>query len=233
VATRAESVRTTVIRPNPAAWTAIHMSVSSLSYLERAAWLRKLYFTRAIFSFIWVGLAFTAAKASPFLATGLLIVYPAWDALANLLDARMTGGAKANPTQVLNIWISALVATAVAIAPVFGFHIALLIFGIWAVLSGLMQLATAIRRRKGNRGQWVMMLSGAQSALAGGYFVTQQGSATPITATIAGYALVGAVYFLISGLVVLFRKSEASGVARDELEPHREETGQVPCRNSL
>jgi hypothetical protein len=36
---------------------------------ERAAWLRKLYFIRAAFSFVWVALAFTVAKGSPAVAT--------------------------------------------------------------------------------------------------------------------------------------------------------------------
>jgi hypothetical protein len=56
-----------------------------------------------------------------------------------------------------------------------------------------------------------MMLSGAQSALAGGFFGAQQGSAMPIQQTLGGYAAVGAAYFLISALVVLFRQSR-SGV---------------------
>ena len=81
-----------------AAFTANAMSDANYQpHLQRAAWLRKLYFIRAAFSLAWVALAFTIAKGSPVVASGLLIVYPAWDALANLLDAKMTGGAKANP----------------------------------------------------------------------------------------------------------------------------------------
>ncbi|WP_082519759.1 DUF308 domain-containing protein [Variovorax sp. Root411] len=184
------------------------MSNINQSSLQRAAWLRKLYFIRAAFSFAWVALAFTVAKGSPALASGLLIVYPAWDALANLLDARMAGGAKVNPTQVLNAWMSGLVTVAVMVSLVLGLQIIFVIFGGWAIVAGLLQLATAIRRRKGDRGQWVMMLSGAQSALAGGFFVAQQGSAAPVVQTFGGYAAVGAVYFLISGLVILFRRSK-------------------------
>lgn len=175
---------------------------------ERAAWLRKLYFIRAAFSFAWVALAFTLAKESPALASCLLIVYPAWDALANLLDARMTGGAKINPTQILNAWMSGLVTFAVMVSLALKLQIILAIFGGWAIVAGLLQLATAIRRRKGDQGQWVMMLSGAQSALAGGFFVAQQGSAAPVVQTFGGYAAVGAVYFLISGLVILFRQTK-------------------------
>jgi hypothetical protein len=51
-----------------------------------------------------------------------------------------------------------------------------------------------------------MMLSGAQSALAGGFFVAQQGGSAPVLQTVAGYAAVGAVYFLISGVVVWVRE---------------------------
>lgn len=183
------------------------MSNAHPSSFERAAWLRKLYFVRAAFSFVWVALAFGVARQSPALASGLLVIYPAWDALANLVDARMSGGAKANPTQVLNAWISGLVTLAVLASLVFELQVILVIFGAWAIVAGLLQLATAIRRRTGDRGQWVMMLSGAQSALAGGFFIAQQGSAAPVVQTFGGYAAVGAVYFLISGLVILFRKS--------------------------
>lgn len=179
------------------------------SPLQPAAWLRKLYFTRAAFSFVWVALAFTVARHSPVLTAALLVIYPAWDAVANLVDARMTGGTQANPTQMLNTWISAIVTAAVVVSLVLGLQIGLVIFGIWAIVSGLLQLATAIRRRKSQRGQWVMMLSGAQSALAGGFFVARQGTDAPVLQTLAGYATVGAVYFLISGLVILLRKPDA------------------------
>ncbi|MDP9965641.1 hypothetical protein J2W37_003367 [Variovorax paradoxus] len=182
-------------------------------HLQRAAWLRKLYFIRAAFSFAWVALAFATARQSAVATAALLIVYPAWDALANLLDARMAGGTKANPTQMLNTWISTIVAVAVTGSLVLGHQIVLVIFGIWAIASGLLQLATAIRRRKSDRGQWAMMLSGAQSALAGGFFIAQQGAGTPVVRTLSGYATVGAVYFLISGLVILFRKPDERPVS--------------------
>jgi uncharacterized membrane protein HdeD (DUF308 family) len=185
------------------------MSNTNPSPLQRAAWLRKLYFIRAAFSFAWVALAFTVAKGSPALASGLLVVYPAWDALANLLDARMSGGARANPTQVLNAWMSGLVTVAVIVSLALQMQVILVIFGAWAIVAGLLQLATAIRRRKVDRGQWVMMLSGAQSALAGAFFIAQQGSAAPVVQTFAGYAAVGAVYFLISGLVILLRRAKS------------------------
>jgi uncharacterized membrane protein HdeD (DUF308 family) len=80
------------------------------------------------------------------------------------------------------------------------------VFGAWAVLSGLLQLGTAVRRWKRFGAQWAMALSGAQSALAGTFFVKQAGEPAPMLQNLAGYAAVGALYFLISGLVLLYRE---------------------------
>jgi uncharacterized membrane protein HdeD (DUF308 family) len=75
------------------------------------------------------------------------------------------------------------------------------VFGFWAILSGLLQLGAALRRRKQYGAQWAMMLSGGQSALAGAVFVFQaQSPAVPSIATVAGYAGFGAFYFLVSAL---------------------------------
>lgn len=81
------------------------------------------------------------------------------------------------------------------------------VFGAWAILSGLLQLATAIRRWKSYGAQWAMILSGAQSALAGGFFIAQANMPEPPSiSNIAGYAGVGALYFLISAVWLTVRK---------------------------
>jgi uncharacterized membrane protein HdeD (DUF308 family) len=75
------------------------------------------------------------------------------------------------------------------------------VFGVWATLSGLLQLATGIRRRKGVGAQWPMILSGAQSALVGAMFLRQAaGPEVPSVVDIAPYAAFGAFYFLVSAL---------------------------------
>jgi uncharacterized membrane protein HdeD (DUF308 family) len=72
---------------------------------------------------------------------------------------------------------------------------------VWAVLSGLFQLATGVRRWKYAGAQWAMILSGAQSALAGAFFVKQAYAPTvPSIAVIAPYAAFGAFYFLLSAV---------------------------------
>jgi uncharacterized membrane protein HdeD (DUF308 family) len=164
------------------------------------AWLESYYFTRFAVSTAWVLVAFTVAKTIPPLAAIMLVAYPAWDALANFVDAQRTGGLNRNKTQLLNFVISIITTVAVAIALGKSMNTVLGVFGVWAVLSGLFQLATAVRRWKSGA-QWAMVLSGAQSALAGIFFVKMADSAATIDITnVAPYAAFGAFYFLVSAI---------------------------------
>lgn len=162
-------------------------------------WLKTYYFGRAAVSAAWVFLAFSAIH-SPTLAAVLFVFYPLWDALANLADSVRSGGFARNQTQLFNAAVSVAVALAVFVA-LPDMHLVLAVFGVWAILSGLLQLGTGLRRRKLHGAQWAMMLSGAQSALAGAAFIFQaQAPAEPTIATVAGYAGFGAFYFLVSAL---------------------------------
>jgi len=164
------------------------------------SWLKSYYFIRFAVAAAWVLLAFTVAKSMPSLAAIMLVAYPAWDALANFVDARRSGGLNRNKTQLLNFVVSIVTTVAVAIALGKSMNAVLAVFGVWAVLSGLFQLATAIRRWKSGA-QWAMVLSGAQSALAGIFFVKMAGSAATVGITdIAPYAAFGAFYFLVSAV---------------------------------
>lgn len=173
-----------------------------------AGWLKTYYLTRAAFSLLWVAAAATLGRHMPAVAAALLVCYPAWDALANLVDARRSGGLAANRTQALNVAVSVATAAGVA-AALPDLHTVLAVFGMWAILSGLLQLGTALRRWKAQDGQWAMVLSGAQSALAGAFFVYQSRSPADVSiATVTGYAAIGALYFLVSGgwLIVRARR---------------------------
>jgi len=164
-------------------------------------WLKRYYFMRALFSIAWVTSALVLGTRAPAIAAALLVIYPAWDAAANWLDARRSGGLAANRTQRINAWASGLATVAVALALTSGMGAVIGVVGVWAVASGLLQLGTAVRRWKTHGAQWVMILSGAQSALAGGLFVAQSRMATPPSiANVAGYAGVGALYFLVSAV---------------------------------
>lgn len=164
-------------------------------------WLRTYYYLRFAVSAIWVALAFTIAKAVPPLAAVMLVAYPAWDALANYLDASRSGGLARNKSQMLNFVVSLVTAVAVAATIPHGMHAVLQIFGVWAVLSGLFQLITGVRRWKSYGAQWAMILSGAQSGLAGAHMLSKAAGAAPVgIADIAPYAAFGAFYFLISAV---------------------------------
>jgi hypothetical protein len=163
-------------------------------------WLKVYYFTRAAFSFAWVLAALGLGRQSPGIAAALLVGYPLWDALANLMDGRRSGGLARNRSQAFNVAVSLAVAGAVALA-LPDMHRVLAVFGAWAILSGLLQLGAALGRWKSMGAQWAMVLSGAQSALAGAFFIYQAGTpAMPSIATVIGYAGFGAFYFLVSAL---------------------------------
>ena len=178
----------------------------------QSSWLRSYYFTRAIFSIAWIAAAILFSKQPGFVAF-LLVIYPAWDALANLVDARASGGLKANPSQALNVAVSAITALAVIVAASNSTYAVLAVFGVWAILSGLLQLSTGARRWPQYGAQWAMILSGAQSALAGGLMISLSvGAVAPTILDIVPYAAFGAFYFLLSAIwlvVAAYRRADA------------------------
>lgn len=192
------------------------MPIVQLSERDTARWLSSYYFLRAGVSVGWVAAALTVGRAVPPAAAALLVAYPAWDAAANLIDARRSGGLAASPSQSLNAAVSGIVAVAVALALGWSLHAVLAVFGVWAILSGLLQLVTGLRRWKAGA-QWAMVLSGAQSTLAGGFFVTlAAGAASPGITDIAPYAAFGAFYFLVSAVwlrLAMIRKASAERLA--------------------
>lgn len=173
----------------------------------RSSALRRYYFVRAGVAAVWVAIAFTAGVANPLVGALLLVGYPAWDALANVHDARSNGGFGLNLAQTANAVISFVAALAMVVGWSVGGNAMIAVFGIWAVLAGLLQLVAGVRRWKTYGAQWAMILSGAQSVLAGGFFFKQSQGAAPLTiADVAGYAGLGAFYFLVSALWLTFRK---------------------------
>lgn len=168
------------------------------------AWLKRYYFVRAALSFLWVAAILTLPAGASAVVGALLVVYPAWDAAANLVDARRNGGMRHNRTQALNTAVSTATAVAVAIALSMSMNAVLGVFGVWASLAGLLQLATAVRRWKSYGAQWPMALSGGQSAVVGVMFLKQAiAPEVPGVSTIAGYAAFGAIYFVASALFLV------------------------------
>lgn len=166
-----------------------------------SGWLKRYYFTRFAFSAVWVLIAISVAKNNPSLAAIMLVAYPAWDAVANFIDAQRSGGFRRNKSQLLNFIFSILTTIAVAIALGSSLNSVLVVFGIWAGFSGIFQLATAVGRWKSFGAQWAMIMSGAQSALAGVFMIFMAHGSDPVgIANIAPYAAFGAFYFAVSAI---------------------------------
>jgi len=170
------------------------------------AGLRNYYLTRGLVAAGWVAAAFMIGRGNPFVAGALLVAYPAWDAAANLFDGVRSGGLARNRSQAVNAVISGLAALAILIALGNSRNV-VEAFGAWAIVAGLLQLVTGLRRWKRFGAQWAMVLSGAQSALAGGVFIKRALDAPVHGITdVAPYAGFGAFYFLVSALWLTARR---------------------------
>jgi uncharacterized membrane protein HdeD (DUF308 family) len=190
------------------------MSHSTIEPSDRASashWLKSYYFVRAGLALAWVAGAFTIGRAMPPVGAAFLIAYPALDAAANFVDAQRNGGLINNPSQSLNVVTSAVAAVAVALALGAGMNAVLGVFGVWAVLAGLFQLITGIRRWRTYGAQWAMILAGAQSAIVGVVFIKQASAAAiPGITDIAPYAAFGAFYFLVSAVWLTISEARAN-----------------------
>ena len=167
--------------------------------------LRSLYLLRIAFSVVWVALvlatshALRSADAPSAIAAVLLVGYPLWDAIATVLELRLTGhGDSPDRVRVGNVALSGVAAVAMAVAVFSTIQATLVVFGVWALVSGAIQLAVAIRRHRSIGAQWPMMLSGGISVLAGINFAATSGSASSGLSSVAGYSAFGSFWFLVA-----------------------------------
>jgi uncharacterized membrane protein HdeD (DUF308 family) len=164
-----------------------------------ASALRRLYVVRFGFAIVWaVALFVTKSDLSP-ISIALLVLYPLFDVAAAVVDARSSRATGPARGLYVNIVISLLAAVGVAIACASGVPAVLRVWGAWAVVSGLVQLIVGVARREMG-GQWPMILSGGISVLAGTSFIMMASATNPSLASVAGYAVLGGVFFVVSAL---------------------------------
>jgi uncharacterized membrane protein HdeD (DUF308 family) len=161
--------------------------------------LRRLYFVRFGFAIVWALLLFATKSDLGPVSITLVVLYPLFDATAAVIDNRASRGAGPARGLQVNIAISLLATIGVAAASASGVPAVLRVWGAWAIVSGLVQLIVGIARR-GMGGQWPMILSGGISVLAGGSFIAGASKTDPSLANIAGYAVLGGIFFLVSAL---------------------------------
>lgn len=166
--------------------------------VETAKSLRILYLIRAAFSVTWVILISVFAKESIGFATVLLIVYPAWDVFGTFMDIRANRNSTSKMPQYINIVISTITTVAIGLALQKDIAAALIVFGAWAILTGIIQLILGIQRKKLLGGQWPMIISGGQSIIGGtvNIFLAQDPSRG--IPSLASYVAFGAFYYLLA-----------------------------------
>ena len=181
--------------------------------------LRTLYLTRSGFAVTWAVLLFVSSTVSDTtpgpLTAVLLVAYPLFDLAAAVVDRRSS-----HPTTtqsallVVNMALSLLAAIGLVLAVQTGTSSVLVVWGLWAITAGAVQLVVGLRRRALG-GQWAMIASGGISVLAGAGFLAQSREAASVT-TLAGYAVLGGIFFLVSALRLRRAAGRAAGRESDE-----------------
>ena len=162
--------------------------------------LRRIYLLRAAFALAWAAVLLVAAPDPGPLLAALLVVYPLVDAGAVL--AQLRSGDRAPGPRVAewaNVLVSLAVAATLGWAGTHSIDAALAVWGAWAALSGLTQLVTAVLRRH-TGGQVPQIVSGAISVAAGAAFLGQSAQDPANMSGAGGYAVLGAVFFLVSAV---------------------------------
>ncbi|MEV0043816.1 hypothetical protein AB0H60_10040 [Nocardia rhamnosiphila] len=161
--------------------------------------LRNLYYARFGFAVVWAALMLGAAATLTPVGIALLVLYPLFDVAAAVIDFRTSGAARPKAPLYLNMTLSLLAAVGLAAAVTSGIPDVLRVWGAWAITAGIVQLIVAILRYRLG-GQWAMILSGGISTLAGASFVAGAGAPNASFTTLAGYATLGGIFFLISAI---------------------------------
>jgi uncharacterized membrane protein HdeD (DUF308 family) len=157
--------------------------------------LRTLYFARSGWALLWAALMTALGSSLSVVVAVLLVLYPLVDVAAAVVDLRSSR----SRVLLVNIATSALAAIGLAVAGASGVAAVLRVWGAWAAVAGIVQLVVALRRRRLG-GQWAMILSGGISVFAGTGFVAMAAQPSPSLQPLAGYALLGGIFFLVSAL---------------------------------
>jgi uncharacterized membrane protein HdeD (DUF308 family) len=174
-------------------------SVATARISTTASALRRLYFARFAFAIVWALVMLTTATHLGPLAVALLVLYPLVDVAAAVIDLRTSRASGSPALLYANIAVSVLAAAGLAAASASGIPAVLRVWGAWAIVAGLIQLVVGVGRRAMG-GQWPMIVSGGISVLAGGAFIASASAAHPVLTGPIGYAVPGAVFFLISAI---------------------------------
>ncbi len=174
-------------------------TVAAPGISNTAAALRRLYFARFGFAITWAVVMFAIARDASPLVVALFVLYPLVDVAAAVVDLRASRATGSPVLLHVNIAVSSLAAIGLGVAGASGVPAMLRVWGAWAIVAGLVQLIVAVPRRAMG-GQWPMIFSGGISVFAGASFVTGASAAEPMLANAVGYAVPGAIFFLVAAI---------------------------------
>lgn len=171
--------------------------------------LRHLYFVRTVFQVVWAAGVLTTAMKQPMLTAVLFMLYPLWDVACTVYALNSSSKSESSRTsQIINAVLGVAAAIGIGLTVFHTPIYAVAIFGVWAFGADVLQLVVGlIRRKEFGGGQWSMILSGAQSALAGMAIVLGLHNKKHI-GDVGGYAISGALYFLIGGILLTRKLSK-------------------------
>ena len=171
---------------------------------QPATALRNLYFVRTAFQITWAASVATTVRTQPHAAAALLVLYPLWDVACTVYDLKTSSlDGSTRTSQTINALLGVAAALGIGLTVFHQSMYAIAVFGAWALGAGLLQLVAGLLRRKQELGgQWAMILSGAQSTIAGVAYLVGGLLSKRHIKDVAGYATFGAIYFLISGILL-------------------------------
>jgi uncharacterized membrane protein HdeD (DUF308 family) len=165
---------------------------------------RRIAIARGVLALVWAAALVIAVgdhvpstdSDVPIAAAALLASYPAIDVVASIAAA--LGADAAGRVLRINAAISALAIAAIG-ATAFGADAGatLAAFGAWAAVSGAIQLAVALHRRRTEGRQLPMIVSGGLSTIAGVGFLAASGMDDAQLASVGGYMALGALLYLL------------------------------------
>lgn len=149
----------------------------------------------------------------PAVAAALLVVYPLWDVACTVYDLKTSAlDSSARTSQTINAVLGIAAALGIALTTFSQPAYAVGTFGAWALGAGLLQLVAGLLRRKQLGGKWAMILSGLQSTAAGVALGLGGLHGTVHAKNLGGYAIFGALYFSIAGILLSRKLSRLTAV---------------------
>ena len=144
-------------------------------------------------------------------------IYAIFDGVFAIVAGLRAPEGVSNWWMLLLVGILGLVAGGVAIAMPGQTVIALVtLIGIWAIFSGIFHIIAAIGLRKQITGEWIMILSGVLSVLAGAYLTANPVAGAAVVVWVIGfYAILYGIALAILGLKLRSVKQRLRGTAHE------------------